>query len=97
MMDVQTSKWDSAEFLRSEEDVLAYIEAAFEESDPAVIAHALGNLARARGMSAVAREAGVTREALYKALSESGDPKLSTLVGVRKALGYRLMPEPITS
>lgn len=97
MMDVQTSKWDSAEFLRSEEDVLAYIEAAFEESDPAVIAHALGNLARARGMSAVAREAGVTREALYKALSESGDPKLSTLVGVMKALGYRLMPEPITS
>lgn len=63
--------------------VAAYVEAAFDDGDPAVIAHALG-------MTTIARKAGVTREALYKALSEKGDPKLSTLLGVMKALGLRL-------
>lgn len=93
-MGLETSRWDAAEFLKNEDEVLAYVEAAFEDGDPAVIAHALGNVARARGMTAVARDAGVTREALYKALSENGDPRLSTLLGVLKALGLKLAPEP---
>jgi probable addiction module antidote protein len=93
-MTIETRKWDASEFLDSEETVFAYIEAAFEDGDPAVITHAIGNVARARGMTSIAREAGVTREALYKALSETGDPRLSTLMGVMKALGMRLTAEP---
>lgn len=89
-MNLETTKWDASEYLDSEAAIFAYIEAAFEDGDAAVIAHALGNVARARGMSSIARDAGVTREALYKALSDKGDPKLSTLLGVAKALGIRL-------
>ncbi|TGR25998.1 MULTISPECIES: addiction module antidote protein [unclassified Mesorhizobium] len=94
-MTIETTKWDASEFLDSEEAIFAYIEAAFEDGDPAVIAHALGNVARARGMTSIAKDAGVTREALYKALSDKGDPKLSTLLGVMKALGLRLTAEPV--
>ena len=93
-MPLETTKWDVAEHLESEEDIFAYIEAAFEDGDAAVITHALGNVARARGMTGIAREAGVTREALYKALTENGDPKLSTLLGVLKALGIGLAAKP---
>lgn len=93
-MAIKTTKWDVAEFLDSEEAIFTYIEAAFEEGDPAGIKQALGNVARARGMTSIAREAGVTREALYKALSEDGDPRLSTLIGVMKALGVKLAAAP---
>ncbi|MDI6027740.1 putative addiction module antidote protein [Corticibacterium sp. UT-5YL-CI-8] len=89
-MTIETTKWDSAEYLKAEEDILAYLEAAFEDGDPALIKHALKVIARARGMTAIAKDAGVTREALYKALSEKGDPKLSTLLGVMRALGLSL-------
>lgn len=89
-MSQKTERWDVTEFLDSEEKVNAYIEAAFEDGDPALIKKALGDVARARGMTAIARDAGVTREALYKALSENGDPRLSTLTGVMKALGLKL-------
>ena len=89
-MTVKTTKWDTSEFLDSEEAIVAYLEAAFEDGEPAAITHALGNIARARGMTSIAKEAGVTRRALYKALSEDGDPRLSTLLGVAKALGVRL-------
>ena len=68
---------------------------AFDSGDATYIAHALGVIARARGMTTVARDAGVTREALYKALSEKGDPKLSTLLGVMKALGVQLTAKPV--
>lgn len=88
-MAIETTKWDSAEFLTSDEAIAAYLEAAFEDGDPKMVAVALGDIAKAKGMSAVAREAGITREALYKALSDKGDPKLSTLLGVMKALGLR--------
>lgn len=88
-MAVETTKWDAAEFLTSDEAIAAYLEAAFEDGDPKMIAVALGDIAKAKGMSAIAREAGVTREALYKSLSDRGDPKLSTLIGVMKALGLR--------
>lgn len=89
-MPLKTKPWDPAEHLDSPEAIAAYIAAAMEEGDLALIAVALGDVARAKGMTQIAREAGVTREALYKALSEDGDPKLSTLLGVAKALGVRL-------
>lgn len=88
-MALETTPWDVAEFLKSDEAIEAYLEAAFEEGDLTFIAVALGNIARAKGMTKVARDAGITREALYKSLSEKGDPKLSTLLGVMKALGLR--------
>jgi probable addiction module antidote protein len=87
---IETSPWDTAEQLDTPEEIAAYLEAAFEEGDPAFFTHALGIVARAKGMSKIAEEAGVTREALYKALSASGDPRLSTLFGVVKALGLRI-------
>lgn len=82
--------WDAAEHLDSPESIAAYLEAAFEDGDPALIAAALGDVARAQGMTQLARQAGVTREALYKALSPSGDPRLSTFLGVMKALGIKI-------
>jgi len=68
---------------------------ALESGDAGYIANALGVIARARGMSDVARGAGVTREALYKSLSLEGDPKLTTLLGVLKTLGFKLSAEPM--
>lgn len=90
----ETTKWDPAEHIETAEDVAAYLEAAFEDGDPAVIATMLGAIARSKGMTKVAKDAGVTREALYKALSADGDPRLSTLLGVVKALGLTLTVEP---
>ena len=84
------SPWDSAEVLDTPAAVAAYLEAALEEDDPALLTHALGVIARAQGMANIAEEAGVTREALYKALSADGDPRLSTFLGVLRALGLRL-------
>ena len=86
----KTSNWDSAEFLDTPEAIASYLEAALGEEDAALLTHALGVVARAQGMTQIALEAGVTREALYKALSADGDPRLSTLMGVLKALGLRL-------
>ena len=85
----ETTPWDASDFLTSDEAIAAYLDAALEDGDPRVVAMALGNIARAKGMTSVAREAGITREALYKALSDKGDPKLSTLLGVMKAIGLR--------
>ncbi len=93
-MAIETSKWDVTEYLDNEEAIFSYIEAAFEDGDPELIKKALGDVARARGMTAMAKTAGITREALYKALSEKGDPKLSTLLGVARALGVRLTVAP---
>jgi probable addiction module antidote protein len=90
---LNTSAWDPAEYLATPKSIAAYLEAAFDDGDPALIAAALGDVARAQGMTQLARQAGVTREALYKALSPSGDPRLSTLVGVMKALGIKIRPE----
>jgi len=89
---LKTTVWDPAEHLSSPAAVAAYLEAAFEDGDPALIATALGDVARAQGMTQLASHAGVTREALYKALSPAGDPRLSTLVGVMKALGIKIRP-----
>ncbi len=89
-MALETIPYDTADYLGDAASIAAYIEAAFEDGDPAVITHVLGVVARAKGMSQLARDAGVTREALYKALTAEGDPKLSTFLGVLKALGIRL-------
>ena len=89
-MALETTKFDIQDFLKTPEDRAAYIEAALEDGDVSFITHALGDVARAVGMSDVAKEAGITREGLYKALSDKGDPRLSTLLGVMRALGLQL-------
>ncbi len=85
-------KWDSAEHLKTPEDMAMYLEACLEEAgdDAAFIAKALGNIARARGMSQLARDTGLGRESLYKALSAEGNPSFSTILKVTRALGIRL-------
>ena len=89
-----TTVWDPAEHLETEEDMAAYLEAALEEGDSTLIAAALGDIARAKGMTQVAREAGLGRESLYKALSPSGNPEFSTILKVVQALGLQLHAAP---
>lgn len=89
MARTRTLKWDPAEHLRSEADMTAYLEAALEGGDPAVVAAVLGDIARAKGMSDIARDAGLGRESLYKALSAEGNPEFGTVLKVVKALGLR--------
>jgi probable addiction module antidote protein len=93
-MAIKTKPFDAAEYLDDAESQAELLSDAFDNGDAGYIRHALGVVARARGMTTVAREAGVTREALYKALSEDGDPKLSTLLGVTRALGVKLTAAP---
>lgn len=93
-MPLKTTTWDPSEYLDSPKAIAAYLEAAFDDGDPALIAAALGDIARAMGMTDLAARTGVTREALYKALSPTGDPRLSTFLGVMKALGIKLKPRP---
>ena len=87
---MKTRPFDPASYLESEDDILYYLEAAMEGNDPRHIASALGDVARSKGMSEIARKAGVGRQALYNALSENGNPTLETLVGVLAALGLQL-------
>ncbi|HEY5299781.1 MAG TPA: addiction module antidote protein [Acetobacteraceae bacterium] len=87
---VKTEPFDAARYLTSRDAQAELLNDAFATGDAAYIAQALGVIARARGMTEVAREAGVTREALYKSLSDAGDPRLTTLLGVTRALGMTL-------
>jgi probable addiction module antidote protein len=87
---VTTVPFDAAQYLTDPEDQAELISDALASGDAAVVAAALGVVARARGMSEVARQAGVTREALYTSLSDKGDPRLTTLLGVMRALGVTL-------
>ncbi|MCO5092665.1 addiction module antidote protein [Bosea sp. (in: a-proteobacteria)] len=89
-MPIETREFDIQNYLKTPEERAAYIEAALEENDPAFLAKALGDVARAQGMTQVAKDAGVTREALYRALSEKGDPRLSTFMGVLHSLGLKM-------
>lgn len=89
-MVTKTTPFDAARYLRSRESQAELLTDAFETGNAGYIANALGVIARARGMAEVARGAGVTREALYKTLSRAGDPKLTTLLGVIKSLGFTL-------
>lgn len=90
MAKTETRPWNAADYLNTEAEIVAYIDAAFEDGDPALIAAALGDVARAKGMTKVAAEAGLGRESLYKALSPGGNPELATVVRVMRALGLRL-------
>lgn len=94
MAKTQTKPWDPAEHLTTEEDMAAYLEAALEDGDPGLIAAALGDIARAKGMSEVARRAGLGRESLYKALSPLGNPEFATILKVVSALGFQLHASP---
>lgn len=94
-MNFETLPFDPVEFLGDAETQAEFMTSALDSNDPAYIADAMGVVARARGMTQIAREAGVTREALYRSLSSDGDPRLSTLVGVLKALGISLTAKPI--
>jgi probable addiction module antidote protein len=86
------SRWDSADYLKSEEDIDLYFEACLAEDpgDGSLIRSALGAIARARGMSQLARDTGLAREGLYKALSPEGNPEFATVMKVIKALGLKL-------
>jgi probable addiction module antidote protein len=96
-MKMETVPFDAAEHLGGEAAQIELLDDAFASGDAGYIAEALGVVARARGMTDVARGAGITREALYRALSVKGDPRLSTLIGVVNALGIRLTVAPKTA
>lgn len=87
---LQTHLWDAAEHLETEEDMAIYLDVALEDGDPSLIVAALGDIARARGMSQIARDTGLGRESLYKALSPRGNPEFATVLKVVRALGLEL-------
>ncbi len=86
----KTLPWDAAEHLETEEGMAAYLEAALEEGDASLVAAALGDIARAKGMTEIARQTGLGRESLYKALSPEGNPELATILKVIRSLGLSL-------
>lgn len=90
MRKVQTRPWDAADCLKTDADIDAYLEAVLEDGDPQLITAALGDIARARGMTKVAAEIGCSRESLYKALSANGNPLFATVLKTIHALGLRL-------
>ena len=87
---IKTIPWDSAQYLETKEDIADYLEAVLEDGDPALITHALGIIARAKGMAQIGRAAGLGRESLYKALSAQGNPEFATVLKVIHALGLKL-------
>ena len=91
---ITVSKWDTAEFLETQEDIDIYLQVAFESGDTRQITKALGNVAKARGMTDIAKQAGLTREHLYTSLSENGNPTLQTLTTIMNTLGYHLTIVP---
>ncbi len=91
----ELAEFDAAEFLTDEVEVAAYLTTILEDNDPALLAAALGDIARARGMSQVAKDSGITREALYKALRPGSAPRFDTIARVCSALGVRLVAQPI--
>ncbi len=95
-MTIKTTRWDSAEHLKTNKDIQLYLEACLEEAgdDPAFIVHALGVVARAKNMSQLARDTGLTREGIYKALSPEGNPTFATVAKIAKALGFQLTVQP---
>jgi probable addiction module antidote protein len=86
----KTIPWDPAAYLKTDEDIANYLEAVFDDGDPALVAAALGDVARAKGMSQIAQAAGLGRESLYKALSPEGNPEFATVLKVMRALGLKL-------
>jgi probable addiction module antidote protein len=93
-MGIRTTNWDVTEHLKTDEDRAAYLEAVLEDADPALIATALGDLAKAAGMSQIARKTGLSRESLYKTHSPEGNPGFATILKVMKALHLELHVTP---
>ena len=91
----KTRPWNVSDYLERDQDRIAYLNAALEDSDPVLVVAALGDIARAKGMAQVAREAGLGRESLYKALSPSGNPEFTTVLKVLNALGLRFHVESV--
>ena len=91
----ELQEFDAAEYLSTEEDGAAYLTTVLEENDPALLAAAIGDIARARGMTQVAKDSGIAREALYKALRPGSEPRFETISRVCAALGVRLVAQPI--
>ena len=90
MQKVKTKLWDPTEHLGTDKAIVAYLDAALEDGDPCVVTAALGDIARAKGMTDIANATGLGRESLYKALSPSGNPEIATVLKVLGALGLRL-------
>lgn len=95
MAKLKTTRWDIREHLDSPERIAGYLEAAFEDGDPTLIAAAIGDVAHATGMSRIARDAGLGREGLYKSLSADGNPAFATVLEVLRALGLELRAVPV--
>ena len=95
MTKTKTQPWDAADHLETKEDIVAYLEAALEDGDPALITAALGDIARSKGMTQLARDTGLGRESLYKALSLEGNPEFATILKVFRALGLKLQVAPL--
>ncbi|NLF22869.1 MAG: putative addiction module antidote protein [Lentisphaerae bacterium] len=93
-MKTKTSLWDAAEHLKTRDDMAAYMAGALEEGDVSLIAAALGDIARAQGMTKIARKTGLGRESLYKTLSREGNPELETVLRVCDAVGLKLKAVP---
>ena len=91
-MSIKTTKYETADYLDGPEAIEAYLEAAFETNDAALIAAALGDVAKAEGMKRIADQSGLSRESLYRALSANGNPKLDTILKVLSAVGVTLTP-----
>lgn len=89
-MSVKTKPFDSAEYLTTEKDMVEYLNICLEEGDAALMAHAVGVVARARGMTQLAKDTHLSRESLYKALSTDGNPSFATMLKVFDALGIKL-------
>jgi probable addiction module antidote protein len=96
-MSKKLTTYDPAEDLISEQGIADFMAAAFETEDPAYIAHALGVVARAKGMTQIARETGLSREQLYRSFSAEGNPTLRTTLAVMKALGIELSARPMVT
>jgi probable addiction module antidote protein len=90
----KTTRFDAADYLDSKEKQVAYITAALETGDPDFVRDALGLVARARGMGAIAKSAGLNRESLYRALGEAGNPEFGTIMRVIRAMGLTLSAQP---
>ena len=95
MKTVKTTVWDPAEYLETEEQIAAYLDDIFNSGDPDLIITAIGDVARAKGMSKIADDTNLGRESLYKSLSQGGNPSFETVMKVLSSLGFGLRPAPV--
>jgi probable addiction module antidote protein len=96
MKPVKTSVWDPVEYLETEEDIILYLEEIFKIGDPDLIITAIGDVARARGMSKIADDTNRGRESLYKSLSPGGNPSFETIIKVLSSMGFSLRPAAVS-